>query len=220
MHRKTIEKPEVISLLKSGTIIDNIDTWNQHKIIQIKKSTSINYVLIIHPDQKSIFDFVINDPHCKLDLKILFLSTESSKISSKVTLGISSSYTQAKVHSIALLSDYSQLDFDAKITIHPWVEHVQAHLLEENIFLGKDIKLKTLPLLDVHSDNVNASHGAKIHKLDDEKLFYLQSKGLGLDTATGLFINWYLNTIFKNIEDSDEKKEMIQHLYTQNYSHA
>lgn len=52
------------------------------------------------------------------------------------------------------------------------------HLLEENIVLGKKIKIKTLPMLDVRSSDVNASHGAKIDRLDENKLFYMMAKGL------------------------------------------
>jgi Fe-S cluster assembly protein SufD len=51
-------------------------------------------------------------------------------------------------------------------------------LLEENVILGERVHLKTLPVLEVKSDDVKASHGAKIDKLDPQKLFYMTSKGL------------------------------------------
>ncbi|NOZ45140.1 MAG: SufD family Fe-S cluster assembly protein [bacterium] len=34
--------------------------------------------------------------------------------------------------------------------------------MEENIILGPHIHIKTLPILDIHSNDVQASHGAKI----------------------------------------------------------
>jgi len=42
--------------------------------------------------------------------------------------------------------------------------------------LGKNIQIKTLPMLDIQSNDVKASHGATIQRLDEEKLFYLTSK--------------------------------------------
>jgi len=53
---------------------------------------------------------------------------------------------------------------------------VTAHLLEENVVLGKDISVKSLPALSVASHDVHASHGAKIEKINQEKLFYMQSR--------------------------------------------
>jgi Fe-S cluster assembly scaffold protein SufB len=49
-------------------------------------------------------------------------------------------------------------------------------LLEQNIILGKNIKLTTLPKLNVASHNVTAAHGANIDMLDQQKLFYMMSR--------------------------------------------
>lgn len=67
---------------------------------------------------------------------------------------------------------------DGSVVIVPGVVKVSGHLLEENIILGEDVQLKTLPMLDVRSNDVSASHGARIEKLDAKKLFYLESKGI------------------------------------------
>ncbi|MBR2157955.1 SufD family Fe-S cluster assembly protein [bacterium] len=48
--------------------------------------------------------------------------------------------------------------------------------MEESILLSKNVNIKSLPVLDIHSKNIQASHGAKIYRLDDDKLFYLESK--------------------------------------------
>ena len=44
-------------------------------------------------------------------------------------------------------------------------------------------------IFDVQSNNIQAAHGAKIYRLDTEKLFYLQSKGLDSDQARQLLIS-------------------------------
>jgi len=53
------------------------------------------------------------------------------------------------------------------VTIAPDTKQTSGHLLEENIVLGKKVKVKTLPMLDVRSSDVSASHGAKIDRLDE-----------------------------------------------------
>jgi Fe-S cluster assembly scaffold protein SufB len=49
-------------------------------------------------------------------------------------------------------------------------------LAEENLLLGKKIQIKALPMLDVRSNDVKASHGSTISRLDDQKIFYLTAK--------------------------------------------
>ena len=43
-------------------------------------------------------------------------------------------------------------------------------------------------MLDVQSNDVSASHGARIEKIDAKKLFYAQSRGLDEAQAKGLII--------------------------------
>ena len=52
----------------------------------------------------------------------------------------------------------------------------EGYLAEENMLLGHKIQVKTLPMLDVRSSDVKASHGATIDRLDEQKLFYLTAK--------------------------------------------
>jgi Fe-S cluster assembly scaffold protein SufB len=42
--------------------------------------------------------------------------------------------------------------------------------------LGNNVTIKNAPLLDVHSHEVQASHGATIDRINDAKLFYLMAK--------------------------------------------
>jgi Fe-S cluster assembly protein SufD len=74
---------------------------------------------------------------------------------------------------------------------------MHGELLEENIILGKQATIKTLPMLDVHTNDVTAAHGARIEKLDSKKLFYLKSRGLDEQQATQIMIGGYIESIFE-----------------------
>ncbi|MDR2190482.1 MAG: SufD family Fe-S cluster assembly protein [Candidatus Peribacteria bacterium] len=55
--------------------------------------------------------------------------------------------------------------------------------MEEVIVVGNAKHTFLQPLLKVASPDVQASHGARIHKLSSEQLFYMQSKGIALSSA-------------------------------------
>ncbi|MDP2670742.1 MAG: SufD family Fe-S cluster assembly protein [bacterium] len=106
------------------------------------------------------------------------------------------SHTETNVHIISFLTDTTQAQIDGKVMVAPGIIKASGHLLEENIILGGKVKIQTLPMLDVRSNDVQASHGARIEKLDKKKLFYLQSRGLSDRAAKQLLISGYFETIF------------------------
>ncbi len=69
------------------------------------------------------------------------------------------------------------------------LDQVHGRLLEQNLVLGKNISLTTLPKLDVASYNVTAAHGATIDTLDQQKLFYMMSRGLTQQQSQKLLVN-------------------------------
>lgn len=104
--------------------------------------------------------------------------------------------THTQVHILTFLTDLTQAQVDGQVFIGPDISKAVGHLLEENIVLGEKIKINTLPMLDVQSNDVQASHGARIEKLDPKKLFYFKSRGLSDHDAKQLLISGYMETIF------------------------
>jgi len=69
------------------------------------------------------------------------------------------------------------------------LDQVHGRLLEQNIVLGQNISLSTLPKLNVASHNVTAAHGASIDTLDQQKLFYMMSRGLSKEQSQTLLVD-------------------------------
>lgn len=212
MSSKTIGK----NVLKNKFILDNQLDWAQNKVFNIENSTHLDYVLLVKWWKQTI-DINVTGDACEFDLRVLFLWIQGAKISSTIKVVISGSNCKVNFYTVALLSEGSDLNFDGGIIIDKWVHNSHWELLEENILLWEDVKIKTLPLLDVHSDDIKASHAARIHRLDKEKLFYMQSKWISNKDARWLCIAWYINKIFEKMEDTEEKQNLLQTLYNQNY---
>ena len=57
---------------------------------------------------------------------------------------------------------------------------------ETVLLLGDDVVNKTVPLILCAEENVEGNHGATIGELDDETLFYFESRGIGREAAENL----------------------------------
>ena len=97
----------------------------------------------------------------------------------------------------------------ATIYMQPNIQDSSSRLLEETVVLSEKIKVRNLPILDIQANNIAAAHGAKIYRLDEQKLFYLQSKWLSAQQARSLLISSYPNMLFEDTMEKEEEKEQI-----------
>lgn len=115
-------------------------------------------------------------------------------------------HAMADLHIISFLKDGAVAHIDWWVDLHPRVHKVSGHLLEENIVLWDQIDLKTLPMLDVRSSDVSASHWCRIERLDPKKMFYLQSRWLDHLASRRLLLEWYVDNAFGSVTNSIEEK--------------
>lgn len=67
---------------------------------------------------------------------------------------------------------------------------------------------KCSPVLKIDENDVNASHGASVGRLNDDHLFYLLSRGLAEDEARRLITMGYLKPVLIYFDDQGLKQEL------------
>jgi Fe-S cluster assembly protein SufD len=78
--------------------------------------------------------------------------------------------------------------FEGKITIPEDVVKCESHMLNKNILLDDESDAFAKPELDINNDDVICTHGCTIGALDEDHLFYLQSRGYTKDEATEILV--------------------------------
>ncbi len=89
--------------------------------------------------------------------------------------------------------------FNGKIFVRPNAQKTNAFQSNRNIALSPNATVNTKPQLEIWADDVKCSHGCTIGQLDEEAVFYLQSRGIDKDTAKAMMLYAFtaetLNTI-------------------------
>jgi Fe-S cluster assembly protein SufD len=101
---------------------------------------------------------------------------------------------------------------DGNIVLGPSIESSEWHLLEEQFLLWTPKHLLVRPVLDVRSYRVKASHAAKIHTLDKNKLFYMMAKWLSLKASQKIVVEAVCRSLFDRIPDVKEKDRILDQL--------
>jgi Fe-S cluster assembly protein SufD len=76
--------------------------------------------------------------------------------------------------------------FNGKIVVHKDAQKSDARQTNKNLLLSENAVVNTKPQLEIYADDVKCSHGSTIGQLDDNALFYLRSRGLGIEEARSL----------------------------------
>jgi Fe-S cluster assembly protein SufD len=68
--------------------------------------------------------------------------------------------------------------FHGGIVIRAGADGSAATLSNKNLLLSESAEIDTQPVLEIHADEVTASHGATVGRLDPTHLFYLRARGI------------------------------------------
>tara|TARA_Y100000589_G_scaffold50255_1_gene41873 strand:+ start:32284 stop:33576 length:1293 start_codon:yes stop_codon:yes gene_type:complete len=115
----------------------------------------------------------------------------------------------------SVYDDNSSGAFCGKIFVEKGAQQTEAFQQNNNLMVSKNSSVNAKPQLEIFADDVVCSHGCTIGAIDDDILFYLQSRGIKKEEAIKVLIAAFLNDQISNIKN-DEIKTEISSLFFKN----
>ena len=72
-------------------------------------------------------------------------------------------------------------------------------MYKRQLLLSEDAQINTKPELEIFADDVKCTHGATVGQLDEDALFYLRARGLGLEQARSVLIHAFAGDLLNHI---------------------
>ncbi len=91
--------------------------------------------------------------------------------------------------------------FNGRILIVPGADHSHSRMHTGNLLLSDQARVNIKPELEIHAEEVSASHGATVGQLDDLARFYLRSRGLSDAEAIALLKYGFAAAAFEGLDD-------------------
>jgi Fe-S cluster assembly protein SufD len=107
-----------------------------------------------------------------------------------------------------ILDGRSKGVFHGRILVRPNAQKTDAKQTNKNLLLSDDATVDTKPQLEIYADDVKCTHGATIGQLNDESIFYLRTRGIGLETARRMLIHAFAGEIIDRIRYAPAREEM------------
>lgn len=78
------------------------------------------------------------------------------------------------------------------IRVLPAAVGTEAFLEERILLVSENAKAEATPNLEIETDEVHCSHAATVGKIDEEEIFYLQSRGINSEQAKNMIAEGFL----------------------------
>ena len=89
--------------------------------------------------------------------------------------------------------------FNGKIMVRQDAQKIDAFQSNNNLLLSENSTIDSKPQLEIYADDVKCSHGCTIGQLDEDALFYMRSRGIGITEAKAVLTYAFASEAIENI---------------------
>lgn len=120
--------------------------------------------------------------------------------------------TQATMNVRGALTDKSNKIFRGTLDFQRGAKGSTGRELEEVIILSSGTHNRSVPLMLAAEDEVDGHHAVSVGRLDEEKIFYLMSRGLDKSEAERLIVEAAFNPVIEKVLDETLREELLENL--------
>ena len=107
------------------------------------------------------------------------------------------------------LKDNAKKAFKGTIDFKTGCKKAKGNENEYCMLLSKSAKSKALPMLLCSEEDVQGTHSNSAGKIDEEKLYYIMTRGISKEDAQKLIVKAKFNSVLENIEKAELKNEIL-----------
>jgi Fe-S cluster assembly protein SufD len=109
-----------------------------------------------------------------------------------------------------IIGDRAHGVFNGKIFVPKLAQLTNASQLNRNLLLSSKSRIDTKPQLEITADNVKCAHGATVSQLEDDQIFYLQSRGIDENNARKLLVNGFAMEVINFIPVPSLRESLLK----------
>ena len=186
----------------SGQLIQVANTTvHQHRSSRADTFTfTLNGKLI-----RNNLNIIIDGEGCESHFYGLYLTDGDTLVDNHTTVDHKKPNSFSNELYKGLMDGKSKGVFNGKIYVRPHAQKTNAFQSNRNLLLSDDATVNTKPQLEIWADDVKCSHGCTTGQLDEEALFYLQSRGIPKGTAKAMLLYAFAGEVLDTIKNEQLK---------------
>ena len=143
---------------------------------------------------------VLDGENCECTLNGLYLANGTQHVDCHTVIDHAKPHCNSHELYKAVLDGKGHGVFNGKIFVRQDAQKTDAKQTNQTLLLSNDATINTKPQLEIFADDVKCTHGATVGQLQEEQLFYLRTRGIGLQEARSLLTFAFANDIVGRIK--------------------
>ncbi len=161
-------------------------------------------VVFLKPNQPQQVKLDITDPGQNHELFVFFVGRGQDTFDLSTLSDHTLKNTESNAIVRGVLFDQAKARIEGMIRIGKQAQGSNAFLDQKVLLIGDKARADVRPGLEILTDDVKASHAASVGQIDQEQLFYLQSRGLSYQEAVNELVRGFFQHIIGKIDDQDK----------------
>ncbi|MEX0984796.1 MAG: Fe-S cluster assembly protein SufD, partial [Actinomycetota bacterium] len=104
------------------------------------------------------------------------------------------------------LRDSSRAVYSGWVHVRPDAQKTVAMQTSRNIVLSEHAKADAIPNLEIEANDVRCGHAASVGPVDDEAVFYLESRGIPHDEAERLIVTGFFQEVLDRVSIEEVRR--------------
>lgn len=145
-------------------------------------------------------NIVLDADHCESHMYGLYFQKGNSHIDNHTLVDNVKPHCFSNELYKGIVDGEASAVFNGKIFVRQAAQKTNAYQSNKNILLSDTASVNTKPQLEIFADDVKCSHGCTVGQLNEEGLFYLQSRGIAEKNARALLLHAFVEDILEHIK--------------------
>jgi Fe-S cluster assembly protein SufD len=109
-----------------------------------------------------------------------------------------------------VLDDHARGVFQGKVIVRPDAQKTDGKQMAQVLMLSPDTEFDSKPELEIYADDVVCGHGSTSADLNEDLLFYCQSRGIPEAQARALLIESFIGEALEKVKREDVREALAQ----------
>ncbi len=203
----------VVNLIKIQRMADQSYHFDAN-IAEIEPNAQVNFIQVELGAKLSATSYTNNlNDASGATINSIYLGDGERVIDLSYLMNHLGRHSISNINTQGVMKDHSQKAFKGTIDFKKGAVRSEGREHEYVLLLDPTVKADSVPLLLCHEDDVQGEHAASFGKIDQDRLFYLMSRGFNREDAIKLLVEAIFNPIIDQIplpDMQEEVKEFVQ----------
>jgi len=186
----------------------NNQTLIEKSKINLSSESVLNYTSIELGGQLSRADIIVDfdEKSSKALINGVYVAGKNQHIDNHILANHIHAMTHSSQNFYGVIGSKGCAVFNGKALVHEGAFDTNANQYNHNLLLSENAEINTKPELEIYADDVKCSHGTTVGQLDEDAIFYLQSRGITKELARQLLTKTFITRILADINISNTKE--------------